>query len=314
MYRYAIRRLLWFPPTLLLITLLVFVIVRLLPGDIVVLMLSEQGYASDRVKLEQMLGLDRPFSVQYLQYLGQIIRGNLGVSLWSGEPVLDEILRRLPVSLELAFLALLCGLLIGLPAGVLAAVRRESWVDYLCRTAAVGGLAVPSFWLATVIIVAASSAWKWVPPLRFTPLWEDPLANLAQFMPPALVLGLTLAAGIVRLTRSVVLEVLHEDYVRTARAKGLRESTVVVRHVLGNAMIPVVTMLGLHLSALIGGTVIMESVFVLPGLGRLLLEAILWRDYPVIQGINLVLASSVLALNLLTDLLYGRLDPRIRYD
>jgi peptide/nickel transport system permease protein len=313
MSRYVIRRLLLLIPTLFLVTLLVFSIIRLLPGNIVVLMMSEQGYASDRAKLEQMLGLDRPFYQQYLSYLAKVFRGDLGVSFWTREPVLDEIWRRLPVSLELALLAMFFGLLIALPAGILSAVRQDSWLDYVFRTIAIGGLSIPGFWMATVIIVSASIYWKWVPPMRFTPFLRDPLANLSQFILPAIILGFALSASVMRMTRSMVLEVLREDYVRTAWAKGLRESVVIARHVLKNAMIPVVTIMGLQLSALIGGTVIMESIFVLPGMGRFLLDAITWRDYPVIQGINLFLATGVIVLNLLIDLVYAFLDPRIRY-
>ena len=313
MAQYILRRLLLLIPTLFLVTLLVFSIIRLLPGNIVVLMLSEQGYASDRAQLEHMLGLDRPFYEQYLTYIGQALQGDLGVSFWTREPVLDEIVQRLPVSIELAVLALVFGLLIALPTGIIAAVRQDSWLDYLFRSLAIGGLAVPGFWLATIIIVAASIWWKWVPPMRFTPLLRDPLANLSQFLIPAMILGLALSASLMRMTRSMMLEVLREDYIRTARAKGVRESAVIVRHVLKNAMIPVVTIMGLQFSALIGGTVIMESIFVLPGMGRFLLDAITWRDYPVIQGINLCLAVGVIGLNLLIDLLYACLDPRICY-
>ena len=313
MAQYILRRLVLLLPTLVLVTILVFSIIRLLPGNIVVLMLSEQGYTSDRAQLERMLGLDRPFYQQYLTYIGQVVQGDLGVSFWTREPVLDEIVQRLPVSIELAVLAMLFGLLIALPTGIIAAVRQDSWLDYLFRSLAIGGLAVPGFWLATIIIVAASIWWKWVPPMRFTPLLRDPLANLSQFLIPAMILGLALSASLMRMTRSMMLEVLREDYIRTARAKGVRESAVIVRHVLKNAMIPVVTIMGLQFSALLGGTVIMESIFVLPGMGRFLLDAITWRDYPVIQGINLCLAAGVVVLNLLIDLLYACLDPRIRY-
>jgi peptide/nickel transport system permease protein len=313
MSRYIIRRLLLLIPTLFLVTLLVFSIIRLLPGNIVVLMMSEQGYASDRAKLEQMLGLDQPFYWQYLTYLGRVFRGDFGVSFWTKEPVLDELLQRLPVSLELALLAMCCGLLIALPIGILSAIRQDSWVDYLFRTVAIGGLSIPGFWMATIIIVSASIAWKWVPPMRFTPFLRDPLANLSQFIIPAVILGFALSASVMRMTRSMVLEVLREDYVRTAWAKGLHESAVISRHVLKNAMIPVVTIMGLQLSALLGGAVIMESIFVLPGMGRFLIDAMTWRDYPVVQGINLFFATGVIVLNLLIDLLYAFLDPRIRY-
>src|SRR6185295_15712555 len=252
MSRYVLRRLLLLVPTLALVTLLVFSIIRLLPGDIVTLMMSEQGYATDKAKLEQ-------------------------------------ILRRLPVSLELAVLAMFFGILIAVPTGIFSAVRQDTWLDYLLRSGAVGGLSIPGFWMATVVIVSASIWWQWVPPMRYTPLARDPMKNLSQLLLPAAILGLTLSASVMRMTRSMVLEVLREDYVRTAWAKGLPERLVVARHVLKNAMIPVVTVVGLQLSTLIGGTVIMESIFVLPGMGKFLLDAIAWRDYPVIQGINLFL-------------------------
>jgi len=313
MSRYVLRRVMLLLPTLALVTLLVFSIIRLLPGDIVTLMMSEQGYAGDKAKLEQMLGLDQPFYRQYVTYIGKALRGDLGVSLWTKEPVLDEILRRLPVSLELAVLAMFFGLLIAVPAGIFAAVRQDTWLDYLFRTSAIGGLSVPGFWMATIVIVSASIWWQWVPPMRYTPLARDPVRNLSQLLLPAIILGFALSASVMRMTRSMVLEVLREDYIRTAWAKGLSESVVIARHVLKNAMIPVVTVMGLQLSALLGGTVIMESIFVLPGMGKFLLDAITWRDYPVIQGINLFLATSVIVLNLVIDVVYGFLDPRIRF-
>jgi len=311
--RYILRRLALLLPTMLLVTVLVFSIIRLLPGDIVTLMMSEQGYASDKAALERMMGLDQPFYRQYLAYVGKALEGDLGVSFWTKEPVLDEILRRLPVSLELAVLSMFFGLLIALPAGIFSAVRQDTWLDYVFRSGAIGGLSIPSFWMATVVIVAASIWWQWVPPMRYTPLARDPMKNLAQLVLPAIILGLALSASVMRMTRSMVLEVLREDYVRTAWAKGLPESAVVARHVLKNAMIPVVTVMGLQFSTLIGGTVIMESIFVLPGMGKFLLDAITWRDYPVIQGINLFLATGVIVLNLAIDLVYGFLDPRIRF-
>ena len=300
-------------PTMALVTLLVFSIIRLLPGDIVTLMMSEQGYASDKAQLERMLGLDQPFYKQYVTYLGRVFQGDLGVSFWTKEPVLEEILRRLPVSLELAILAMLFGLVIALPVGIFSAIRQDTWLDYLFRSGAIGGLSIPSFWMATVVIVTASIWWQWVPPMRYTPFARDPMRNLSQLLLPAIILGLALSASVMRMTRSMVLEVLREDYVRTAWAKGLPERMIVARHVLKNAMIPVVTVVGLQLSTLIGGTVIMESIFVLPGMGKFLLDAITWRDYPVIQGINLFLATGVIVLNLVIDVVYGYLDPRIRY-
>jgi peptide/nickel transport system permease protein len=311
--RYVLRRLLLVLPTMAMVTVLVFSIIRLLPGDIVTLMMSEQGYAGDKAQLEKMLGLDQPFYRQYVTYIGKVFQGDLGVSFWTKEPVLEEIMRRLPVSLELAVLAMLFGLLLALPAGIFSAIRQDTWLDYLFRSGAIGGLSIPGFWMATVVIVSASIWWQWVPPMRYTPFARDPVKNLSQFLLPAIILGLALSASVMRMTRSMVLEVLREDYIRTAWAKGLSETVVVARHVLKNAMIPVVTVVGLQLSTLIGGTVIMESIFVLPGMGKFLLDAITWRDYPVIQGINLFLAAGVIALNLAIDLVYGFLDPRIRY-
>src|SRR5262249_16106047 len=203
-------------------------------GNIVVLMMSEQGYASDQAKLEHMLGLDQPFHQQYLTYIGHVVQGDFGVSFWTKEPVLDEIVQRLPVSIELAVLAMVFGLLIALPTGIISAVEQDSWLDYLFRTIAISGLAVPGFWLATIIIRAASSWWTWVTAMGFAPLVGDPLANLSQFLIPALILGFALSASLMRMTRSMMLEVLREDFIRTARAKGLRESAVIVRHVLKN--------------------------------------------------------------------------------
>ena len=300
-------------PTLALVTLLVFSIIRLLPGDIVTLMMSEQGYASDKAKLEQMMGLDQPFYRQYVTYVGRVLQGDLGVSFWTKEPVLDEILRRLPVSVELAVLAMFFGLVIAVPTGIFSAVRQDTWLDYLFRTGAIGGLSVPGFWMATVVIVAASIWWQWVPPMRYTPFARDPVKNLSQLVLPAIILGLALSASVMRMTRSMVLEVLREDYVRTAWAKGLRERVVVIKHSLKNALIPVITILGIQVAQILGGTVIFESIFGLPGMGRFLFDAINQRDYPVIQGVNLLIVSVVVLINLIVDAFYAFLDPRIRY-
>jgi len=300
-------------PTLALVTLLVFSIIRLLPGDIVTLMLSEQGYASDKAKLEQMLGLDQPFYRQYFSYLGRVLRGDLGVSFWTKEPVLDEILRRLPVSLELAVLAMFFGLVIALPTGIFSAVRQDTWLDYLFRTGAIGGLSVPSFWMATVVIVSASIWWQWVPPMRYTPFARDPMKNLSQLLLPAIILGFALSASVMRMTRSMVLEVMREDYVRTAWAKGQTRRAVIWRHALKNAILPVVTVIGIEFAFLIGGLVVTETVFNLPGLARFLVQAILWRDYPIVQNLVMFIAVVVILSNLLVDMLYGVLDPRVRY-
>ena len=313
MSRYVLRRLVLLLPTLALVTLLVFSIIRLLPGDIVTLMMSEQGYASDKAKLEQMLGLDQPFYRQYFGYIGKAVHGDLGVSFWTKEPVLDEILRRLPVSLELALLAMFFGLLLAVPAGIFSAIRQDTWLDYLFRTGAIGGLSVPGFWMATVVIVSASIWWQWVPPMRYTPLARDPVRNLSQMLLPAIILGLALSASVMRMTRSMVLEVLREDYVRTAWAKGQSRGVVIWRHALKNAILPVVTVIGIEFAFLIGGLVVTETVFNLPGLARFLVQAILWRDYPIVQNLVMFIAVVVIVSNLLVDMLYGVLDPRVRY-
>jgi peptide/nickel transport system permease protein len=316
MSRYVLRRLVLLVPTLALVTLLVFSIIRLLPGDIVTLMMSEQGYASDKAKLEQMMGLDQPFYRQYVTYVGRVLQGDLGVSFWTKEPVLDEILRRLPVSLELALLAMVFGLLIAVPTGIFSAVRQDTWLDYLFRTGAIGGLSVPGFWMATVVIVAASIWWQWVPPMRYTPFARDPVKNLSQLVLPAIILGLALSARVMRMTRSMVLEVLREDYVRTAWAKGAPGRRVVVHHLLRNSMLPVVTLLGLNIAyvfaAPFGGALFVEEVFNLHGLGAELVTATTRGDIPVVVGVIVVVTLVVIVCNFLVDVAYAFLDPRIR--
>lgn len=313
MRRYILKRIVLLFPTLFLISFIVFSLIRLLPGDVVQLMLSEQGYASDVEEMYRLLGLDKPIHLQYMEYMGGVLQGNLGKSLWSGRAVTQEILQKLPPTLELALFSMIFALVIAVPIGVISALRQDRWADYLSRSLAIGGLSIPGFWIATIVVVYASIWYRWVPNIRYVSLFKDPWANLSQFALPSLIMGIAMAAGIMRMTRSMMLEVLREDYIRTAWSKGLRESLVVWRHALKNAMIPVVTIMGLQISALIGGTVIMEAIFVLPGMGRYLLDAITWRDYPVIQGINLVLATGIIFINLIVDIVYALLDPRIRY-
>jgi peptide/nickel transport system permease protein len=227
--------------------------------------------------------------------------------------VAEELLGRMPVTAELGVLAMLFGLAIAIPVGVIAAVRQDTWSDYIGRSLAIGMLAIPSFWLGTLVITLPSVWWGWTPPLRYTRLLDDPMRNLGHVIIPAIILGLALSGSLMRLTRAQMLEVLRQDFVRTASAKGLAERAVVMRHALKNAFIPVLTLLGLQVSILVGGTVVLESVFVLPGMGRYLLEAVQYRDYPVIQGLNLIFATVIILANLLVDLLYGWLDPRVRY-
>jgi peptide/nickel transport system permease protein len=313
MRRYVIRRILLIFPTLLLVTFLVFSIVRLLPGDAVELMVAEQGYADDEEELREMLGLDKPIYTQYLTYMKNVFRGDLGISLWSGLPVTEEIRRRLPISFSLAGLSILWTVLMGIPIGVVSALKQDTWLDYGIRSVGIGGLSLPNFWLATLLLVFGSIWFKWVPPMDYVPITQDPIANISQLLAPSLLLSLARAATIMRMTRTMMLEVMREDYIQTAKAKGLTSWVVVVRHALKNALIPVLTISGMQLAFLIGGTVIMESIFVLPGVGKYLLDAITWRDYPAIQGINLVMCTVIVMMNLVVDLLYAFIDPRIRY-
>jgi peptide/nickel transport system permease protein len=313
MRRYLARRLLVAVPSLLIASLIVFTLPRLIPGDVVALMLEEKAYARDLQELRAKLGLDRPLHVQYLEWLGRAARGDLGESLWTRRPVAEELARRVPVTVELGLLAILFALLIGLPIGVLSATRQDTIRDYAARSVAVIGLSVPGFWLATLVVILPALWWGWRPVSTYVEFAEAPLDHVRQLLLPALILGIAAAAALMRLTRGMLLEVLRQDYVRTGWAKGLRERVVVLKHGLRNAVIPVVTVLGIQLAQVLGGTVIIESIFGLPGMGRFLFEAITQRDYPVIQGINLVVASVIVLVNLLVDALYALLDPRIRY-
>jgi peptide/nickel transport system permease protein len=313
MQQYVIKRLFLMIPSLFLVTFIVFSLARLIPGDVVDMMFEDQAYAKDLNDMRHKLGIDKPIHIQYVQWLFHVARGDLGVSLWTKEPVLDEILRRLPVSMELGLMAIGCALLMAVPIGVLAATRQDTIQDYTARSLAIGGLSIPGFWLGTLVVVVPSIWWGWTPPIQYVPFREQPWHHLGQFLLPAVILGFASAASVMRLTRAQMLEVLRQDYVRTAWAKGLRERLVVLKHALKNAIIPVVTIIGLQVANVAGGTVIMEQIFGLPGMGRFLLEAIIQRDYPVIQGVNLTLATIIIVMNLMTDLVYGFLDPRIRY-
>jgi peptide/nickel transport system permease protein len=311
--RYLARRLVVAVPSLLIATAIVFTLPRLIPGDAVQLMLAETSYAKDIDELRAKLGLDRPFYVQYVEWLGRAAHGDLGESLWTRRPVLSELAQRLPVTGELALYATVIALLIALPVGVLAAARQDSLADYVLRSLAILGLSVPNFWLATLLIVLPAIWWGWRPVTGFVEFRQDPLAHVAQILLPALILGIASAAALMRLTRGMLLEVLREDYVRTAWAKGLTERAVVIKHGLRNAVIPVITLLGTQLPLILGGTVVIEQIFGLPGVSRFLFDAINQRDYPVIQGVNLLVVSTVVLVNLVVDTLYAVLDPRIRY-
>jgi peptide/nickel transport system permease protein len=314
MSRYLARRLALVVPTLVGVSIFIFVLVRLLPGDATTLLLQDaQSSAADESALRHQLGLDQPVYAQYVSWLGTLARADLGRSFKSHRPVVDELSGRIPVTLELGLLAMVIAAGIAIPVGVLSAARQDTWADYLARSTAIGLLAIPGFWLGTLVITLPSVWWQWTPPLRYTHLFDDPSKNLGHVIIPACILGLGLSGGLMRLIRTQMLEVLRQDYVRTAAAKGLGEHTIVVRHALKNAFIPALTALGLQVSLLISGTVVLESIFVLPGMGRYLLESVQARDYPAIQGLNLLFALVIVLANLLVDLLYGWLDPRVRY-
>jgi peptide/nickel transport system permease protein len=301
-------------PTLIGVSIVVFVLVRLLPGDAVTLQLQDaRSTAADEAALRAQLGLDRPLVVQYLDWIGTLARGDLGHSFRSHQPITQELASRLPVTAELGLFALIISACLATLVGVISAVRQDTLTDYAARSVAIGLLAVPGFWLGTLVVTLPSVWWHWTPPLRYVRLSEDPLKNLSIVILPAIILGLGLSGGLMRLVRTQMLEVLRQDFIRTAAAKGLAEYAVVMRHALKNAFIPALTVMGLQVALLVSGTVVLESIFVLPGMGRYLLEAVQARDYPAIQGLNLIFATVIVLANLVVDLLYGWLDPRVRY-
>ncbi len=316
MRTYVLKRLLLVVPTLLGVASLVFVIMRVIPGDVALLILGGDAGNVDQKQLVAMraqLGLDQPLLVQFGTWLWGVLRLDFGTSLWTGQPVTEELLIRLPLSLELALLATLVSVLIAIPLGMLAAVRQDTWVDYAVRIVSIGGLAIPSFWIGILCILALVIFFGWGPPLEFTPPWVDPWANLEMMLWPVLTVGYRYSAVTTRMTRSTLLEVLREDYIRTAWAKGLRERAVVIRHALKNAMLPVVTLIGTEFAFLIGGLVVTETVFTLNGIGRFVVDAVAHRDYPVVQALVFLIAFSFVVVNLLVDLTYAWFDPRIRY-
>jgi len=314
--QYVVKRLLLMIPTLFGVAVLVFVLLRVVPGDIVELKYSGTGaYApKDAIARERaLLGLDKPLWQQFTAWMWGITRLDFGISMWTGRPVAHEIAIRLELSVELALMATLIAVMIAVPLGTLAAFRHDRWVDYFVRIFSIAGLAIPSFWLGIVMILAFIIYFRWLPPLTFTPLWVDPKANLSQLIWPALAVGYRYAAVATRMTRSAVLEVLREDYIRTARAKGLREGTVLVRHALKNALLPIVTVIGLEFAFLISGLVVTEQVFNLNGIGKLFVEAISQRDYTMVQSLVLLTAFVFIFVNFIVDLINAYLDPRIRY-
>jgi peptide/nickel transport system permease protein len=317
MQAYIVRRVLALIPTLFFASLIVFVTVRMIPGDVIDLMLSQNDIAASKMgreQLEQALGLDQPMWIQYGRWVGAILfHGDFGRSLWQNTPVTEQLLQRLPVTFELGLMALIVGLSVAIPIGVYSAIRQDTPGDYVARSFSILMLAVPSFWLGTMVMVFPSIWWGWSPPIQFVPFSKDPWGNLGQMIIPSIILGCALSAITMRLTRTMMLEVLRQDFIRTAWAKGLGERLVVARHALRNALIPVVTLIGLQAPLLIGGAVIMEQIFVIPGMGLLLLDAVSQRDYPVITGVFLIVGVAVMFINLIVDLSYGLLDPKVRY-
>ena len=332
MRAYIIRRLLLIIPTLLILTILVFLSLRFIPGDVIDVVaarMEETGGSVDREALERYLGLDVPVHVQYGRWIGVLptphwitgeshfkglLQGSLGESLMRGPlPVEEEILSRLPVTIELGFMAIVIGLVIALPVGIYSAIRQDTAADYAGRTIAIIGLATPNFWLGIMVMIFPAIWWGWSPPMELVPFTEDPLGNLGVLIIPSLILGTAASCEAMRMTRTMMLEVLRQDYIRTAWSKGLKERVVVVRHAIKNALIPVVTLIGMQLPLLVGGAVIMENIFNLPGLGRLMVNSLEERDYPMVSGVNLVFATMVVGVNLFIDLIYPYFDPRVRY-
>jgi peptide/nickel transport system permease protein len=315
MWSYVARRALQGLLVLFLVSFVVFSLVRLLPGDAILMQLDQAAAPTPEnlEKARQELGLDRPFLEQYRVWISGVLRGDLGNSLTSRRPVLQELLKRINLTSHLAVMSLLIALLIAIPVGVLSAVRQDTLADYLGRLFAILGLSLPDFWLATVAITFLAIWFRWMPPIGFAPIWLEPGRNLSQLLLPALIIGARLAAVSMRMTRSSLLEVLRQDYIRTACAKGLRQRVVIVKHAFKNAFIPVVTIVGQQFSVLLGGTVIVEFIFLQPGVGSLMLDAVVLRDYTLIQGAVLFFATVTVVMNLLVDLSYAWLDPRIRY-
>ena len=316
MLQYTIRRIMLAIPTLLGVAVLVFFMLRVMPGDIVELKLRGEGAAVSEETLQQertRLGLNKPLSEQFVDWMIGLVTLDFGKSMWTGNAVSYEIAIRLELSLEVAILATLIAVLLALPLGTIAALYKDTWVDYLVRVLAIAGLAVPSFWLGMLFILGLLIYFSWLPPITFTPLYKDPIANIAQLIWPALAVGYRYSAVATRMTRSSVLEVLKEDYIRTARAKGVFERLVVARHAIRNAMLPVITVIGLEFAFLIGGLVVTEQVFNLNGIGKLFVQSVTRSDYTMIQALVMLVAFVAVVVNVAIDLLYAQLDPRIRY-
>ncbi|MCC6388533.1 MAG: ABC transporter permease [Dehalococcoidia bacterium] len=315
MQKYILRRAALLLPTLIGITLVVFLAVRFLPGDVIDQMTGERGSANPEMRrqLEERYSLTGSVGRQYVEWLSDIAAGDLGTSITTNRPVTTDLRQRLPITFQLGTMALLISILVAIPVGILSAVTQDSVWDFLARSLSIGFLAVPSFWMGLLVLTYGFVWFGWVPPLNYRDLWEDPAQNFQIMIAPALILGAGLSGTVMRMTRSMMLEVLRHDFTRTARAKGLSPRVVIIRHALRNAILPVMTIVGLQVSVVVGGTVVLEQLFSIPGLGSLLLTAINTRDYPVVQGIVLLSAVVVVLSNFAVDIAYTLVDPRVRY-
>jgi peptide/nickel transport system permease protein len=317
MWQYVTKRVLLMIPTLIGAALVIFLLMNIVPGDIALLIIGgDQGgdiNPRELAKLRAQLGLDQPLYIQFFSWLWDVVRLDFGKSLWTGAPIMEELWIRLPLSLEVAILATIISTIIAIPLGTIAAIRQDTWVDYVVRVISIGGLAIPSFWMGILIILFLVIFFEWGPPLEFVSLTEDPWENFKQLVWPIVSVGYRYAAVTTRMTRSTVLEVMREDYIRTAWSKGLQERIIVMKHALKNALLPVITIVGTEFAFLIGGLVVTETVFTLNGVGRFMVDAIAHRDIPVVQTLVLLIAFIFVFVNLITDLLYAWLDPRISY-
>jgi peptide/nickel transport system permease protein len=316
MAAYLIKRILYMIPTLIGVAALVFLMLRVVPGDIVELKLRGDGAAVSQETIEAertRLGLNKPLHEQFADWMVGLVTLDFGKSMWTEAPVVDEISSRLGLTLQVAIMATIIAILLALPLGIISALYKDSWIDHLIRIITIGGLAMPSFWVGMLIIVGLLYVFNWLPPLTYTPIWQDPLANLSQLIWPALAIGYRFSAVLTRMIRSSIIEVMLEDYIRTARAKGVAERLVIARHALRNALLPSITVLGLEFAFLIGGLVVTEQVFNLNGIGRLFVQAVIRNDFTLTQGIVMLIAAIFIITNLIVDLLYAYLDPRIRY-
>ncbi|MDE0823283.1 MAG: ABC transporter permease [Dehalococcoidia bacterium] len=318
MQQYTLKRIGLFIPTLLLMTILVFVVMRIVPGDPAIALLEGDGggsySAQDLQNLREELGTDRNIAAQYMTWIGGIMHGDFGDSYWFKASVMTELGDRMPRTLELAVFAIVLSVVFSVPMGVISAIKPNSWLDFGARSFTIVGIAIPNFLMAILMIIFLLTVFNWLPPLGYVELWEDPIKNMQQMIFPAIALAIYDMAFIARVTRSAMMEVLREDYMRTARAKGLSERVVLVRHGLKNAFLPILTISGWQFARLFEGAVIIETIFLIPGVGRILIEAIFHRDFPMIQAVIVVIGTGVLLINLVVDLLYGWIDPRIRYN